>query len=475
MSEPLWTHEEAAAAAAASSTAPWTATGVSIDSRTIAGGDLFVALKGPNFDGHAFVAEALERGAAAAMVSRIPQNLPPELISRDSPLVIVGDTMEGLNRLAIAARARTAARVAAVTGSVGKTGIKEALRLALESQGPTVASRGNLNNKWGVPLSLARMPRGARYGIFELAMNRPGELAPLSQLTRPDVSIITNIEPVHIEFFTSIADIAEAKAEIFRGMEDGIAILHRESPFFHILAEAAREQGVSRIIGFGAHPEAEARLVDCVLEPESSSVSAVIEGRSIHFHLGMPGRHWVVNSLAVLAGATAVGGNLSDAAAALSALEPIEGRGRHHHISLPGGSFDLYDESYNASPVSVRAAISVLARTRPAPGGRRIAVLGDMLELGVASLRMHESLAGDVEESGIDLVFTAGPQMEFLRQALPPEIRGGHAATAADLAPLVKAVVGPGDVVTVKGSYSSRMRDVVEALKNMPQGAADGA
>ncbi|MDP7540796.1 MAG: Mur ligase family protein, partial [Alphaproteobacteria bacterium] len=268
---PLWTHDEVTAATgsrtAGEKAAPWTADGVSIDSRTLEKNDLFIAIAGPNFDGHDFVGKAFAADAAAAMVSHLPESL------EDSrPLLLVDDTRQGLENLAAAARARTAARITAITGSVGKTSTKEALRLALEPQGATTASIGNLNNQWGVPLSLARMPGESVFGVFELGMNHPGEIVPLSKMVRPHVAIITSIEPVHSEFFASIAHIAEAKAEIFQGMDEGAAVLPRENPFFPVLAETAREHGVTRIIGFGAHPEADARLVECDLQPLTSHI-----------------------------------------------------------------------------------------------------------------------------------------------------------------------------------------------------------
>jgi len=473
MTAPLWTHDEATAATsgratsggAGQSTAPWTAEGVSIDSRTLEENDLFIAISGPNFDGHDFVAKAFAGGAAAAMVSRVPEGLSKDM-QESRPLLLVDDTQKGLENLAVAARERTAARITAITGSVGKTGTKEALRLVLEPQGATTATIGNLNNQLGVPLSLARMPGNSAFGVFELGMNHPGEIVPLSKMARPHVAIITSIEPVHSEFFASVAHIADAKAEIFQGMDEGAAILPRENPFFPVLAETARERGVTRIIGFGAHPEAEARLVACDLQPLTSHVSAEICGATLSYELNMPGRHWVINSLAVLAAVDALGGDVAAAAGTLSTLKAVEGRGSHFRLPLGGGECELFDESYNASPASIRAAISVLSHAQPQDAGRRIAVLGDMLELGKRSAPMHASLARDLEQAKIDLVFTAGTQMKHLRDALPEGMRGGHAASAAALAPMVKAALKPGDVITVKGSYGSRMRDVVAALKD---------
>jgi UDP-N-acetylmuramoyl-tripeptide--D-alanyl-D-alanine ligase len=466
----LWTAAAAAKATGGRGGGRWRATGVSIDSRTLVKGDLFIALAGPNHDGHDHVGQALDRGAAAAVVSRVPEG-----VAAEAPLLVVDDTMAALTALARAARARARAKVIAITGSVGKTSTREALRLALETQGPTSASLGNLNNRIGVPLSLARMPRDTAYGIFELGMSRAGEIDPLSKLVRPDVAIITTIEPVHAEFFPSIAEIADAKAEIFTGMRDGTVILHRDNPFFPWLADTAESFGVTRVVGFGAHPEAAARLIDCRLGSSSSRVTAVIEGRTVTYRLPLAGRHWVINSLAVLAAVAAVGADPAAAAAALAGLTALGGRGQRHRVALAGGMFDLFDETYNASPASMRAAISVLGGVRPGGGGRRIAALGDMLELGADAPRLHAGLATALTAAGVDLVFTAGPNMAYLREALPDNMRGDHASSAAELAPKVAAALRPGDVVTVKGSYGSAMGMVVEALLELGSAPARAA
>ncbi len=468
----LWTAKAAAAATGGRDGRGWRASGVSIDSRTLVEGDLFVALRGPNFDGHDFALEALTRGAAAAVVSRRPQG-----VGREAPLLVVQDTTAALVALARAARERTNAKIVAITGSVGKTGTKEAVRLALGRQGSTSANLGNLNNRIGVPLSLARMPQDAVYGVFELAMSRAGEIAPLSELVRPDVAIITTIERVHGEFFASVAEIADAKAEVFAGMSGGTAILHRDNAYFPWLATAAQAAGVTRIVGFGAHPEATARLIDCELRPTSSRVTAVIERQTVAYTLPIPGRHWVINSLAALAAVEAVGADVAAGAAALARLDALKGRGRHHRVRIGGGSFELFDEAYNASPASMRAALSVLAGARPGKAGRHIAVLGDMLELGADAPRLHAALAPDLVAAGVDLVFTAGPNMAHLDEALPEPMRAGRAASAAELAPQVAAAVRPGDVITVKGSLGSAMAVVVDALLAMNSAlprAADG-
>src|SRR5437868_1243447 len=329
----MWTAAEAAAATGGSSTTDWAATGASIDTRSLALGDLFVALRGPNHDGHDFVATALQRGAAAAMVDReIPQL--PAL----SPLLRVADTLTGLAGLGAAGRNRSGARIVAVTGSVGKTGTKEALRLALASSGPTYATAGGHNNHWGAPLSLARLPPEAGYGIFELGMNHPGEIASLTRLVRPHIAVITTVEPAHLGFFPSIEAIADAKAEIFLGLEPaGIAVLNRDNPHYARLAAAAKRAGAIEILGFGTHPESAARLIDCVLDSRASTVEAAVCGKIIRFRLPVPGRHWVMNALAVLTAAQAAGAAVDRAAAALAELQPLAGRGRRAELAWHGG------------------------------------------------------------------------------------------------------------------------------------------
>lgn len=444
-------------------------TGVSIDSRTLSRGDLFVALAGPTHDGHDFVAKAFAAGAAAALVHREPAGLPA-----DAPLLVVDDTMAGLEALGGAARVRTGARFVAVTGSVGKTGTKEALRIALESQAPTYASQGNLNNQWGVPLSLARMPRDTAYGVFELGMNHAGEIRGLTKQVRPHVSVITTIEAAHLEYFGSVEGIADAKAEIFEGMDAaGVAVLNRDNAQYDRLVGKAKSQGLTRIVGFGRHPEAQARLVDCSLHATCSAVTASIMGERLEYCIAAPGIHWVMNSLAVLAAARAIGADTATAAAALSKVTPPKGRGQRRRIALGTGAFHLIDESYNASPVAMRAALAVLGRATTGQGGRRIAVIGDMRELGETAPRMHAELAPDVVAADVQLVFTAGPLSAELHAALPPERRGAHAADTDALAPVVAAAVRAGDVVLVKGSLGSRMSVIVDTLVALER--SDGA
>ncbi|HIJ63852.1 MAG TPA: UDP-N-acetylmuramoylalanyl-D-glutamyl-2,6-diaminopimelate--D-alanyl-D-alanine ligase [Rhodospirillaceae bacterium] len=462
MTAPLWTSDAALAATGGRLTGGvWQAGGVSIDSRTLAAGDLFVAIPGPTHDGHDFVAAAFARGAAAALVQRLPPDLPA-----DAPLLVVDDAMAGLTALAVAARTRSAARIVAITGSVGKTGTKEMLRLALSAEGSTHATQGNLNNHWGVPLSLARMPAETAFAVFELGMNHPGEIAPLSRLVRPHLAVITSVEAVHMEFFGSTLEIADAKAEIFEGVEPGGgAVLPRDNPHFAFLANRAAAAGIGRIEGFGSHIDAEARLLDCAVDPEATLIFALFDRQAISYRLGVAGRQWALNSLAALLAATGAGAQLETAAAALAAMTAPKGRGQRKRLAWGDGWIEVIDESYNASPVSMKAAIATLGAARPTSGGRRIAVLGDMLELGHAAPVLHGGLAAAAVDWSIDRVFTAGPLMRHLHDALPADRRGGHAGDAGEAAAMVRDAVRAGDVVMIKGSAGSRMGQVVSSLE----------
>jgi UDP-N-acetylmuramoyl-tripeptide--D-alanyl-D-alanine ligase len=461
MMTPLWTARDVAAATGGLSATDWAATGVSIDTRSLSAGELFVALRGPNHDGHDFVGTALARGAAAAMVDRDIPDVPAP-----APLLRVADTLAGLTALGAAARKRTGARILAITGSVGKTGTKEALRLALAACGRTFASAGGLNNHWGAPLSLARMPPDVAFGIFELGMNHPGEIAVLTWLVRPHVAVITAVEPAHLGFFPSLEAIADAKAEIFLGLEPGgIAVLNRDNPHFARLSAAARRAGAAEVIGFGAHPKAAVRLLDCVLRPRSSTIEAALPGAVLRFALPVPGRHWVMNSLAVLAAAEAAGGDPRRAAEALAELEEFPGRGRCCELSWRGGILTLIDESYNASPAAVGAALAVLAATPPGAGARRVAVLGDMLELGRASARLHRELAEPLAAAKVDRVFLIGTAVAALYEALPEAKRGGLWPTAEAAVPELLCFLRAGDIVTVKGSRGVGLGRIVERLR----------
>jgi UDP-N-acetylmuramoyl-tripeptide--D-alanyl-D-alanine ligase len=377
----------------------------------------------------------------------------------------VPDVLDSLRSLAAAARARSAAKFIGVTGSVGKTGTKEALRLALSRVGETHASAASYNNHWGVPLSLARCPESASFAVLEMGMNHAGEITPLSRLVCPDIAIVTTVEPVHLEFFGTLEKIADAKAEIFEGVKrGGAAVINRDNSQFARLSRAAKAAGVANIVSFGEHEKAEARLVKYALQPNSSTVQARILGADVTYKLGAPGHHLILNSLAVLAAAKLAGADLALAALALAELAPAAGRGARFALDLPGGRATLIDESYNANPASMRAALALLGQAPVGAQGRRIAVLGDMLELGQDASALHRALAKAVTENAVDLVFCAGPLMRSLWEALPSERRGGYAETSAMLEADVLGVVRAGDAVMVKGSLGSKMGPIVKAL-----------
>jgi UDP-N-acetylmuramoyl-tripeptide--D-alanyl-D-alanine ligase len=464
-SGPLWTLEAMAEAMGAERQGPLppSISGISIDSRTIAPGEAFFALSDQR-DGHEFVVAALEAGAALAVVAADRCALFPN----DTPLLIVPDVLAGLRDLATAARARTQAKVIGVTGSVGKTGTKEALRLALSKDGDTHASVASYNNHWGVPLSLARCPASARYAVLEMGMNHAGEIAPLSRLARPHVALITTVAPVHLEFFGSLTKIADAKAEIFLGLEsDGAAVLNHDIAQFTHLKRRAKEAGVTRIVSFGKHAKADAHLIKYALHPDCSTVVARIFGTELTYKIGAPGRHLVDNSLAVLATAVLAGADLALAALALAEFKAVAGRGVPIEIDVAGGTALVIDESYNANPASVHAALALLGHAKLGLQGRRIAVLGDMLELGAKGPALHRALAKPIADNAVDLVFCCGKLMRGLWQALPPGRRGGYAEDAAALEAQVVRAIRAGDVVMVKGSLGSRMAPIVKALQRM--------
>jgi len=436
--------------------------GVSIDTRTLVPGDLFFAIRGDSSDGHDYVRAAFGKGAAAAVVDEA--HVDP--LAGAGPLYVVRDTLAAMRDLGVAARERTQARVIAVTGSAGKTSTKEALRFVLSKFGATHASAASYNNHWGVPLSLARMPSTTRFGVFEIGMNHAGEITPLVAMARPHIAIVTTVAPVHLEHFASVAAIAEAKGEIFSGLtKGGVALINRDIAEYSILEGAARRSPAGHILSFGEHAEADARLLDVTPECEGSRVRAGMFGREIAFRLGAPGRHQAMNALAVLAACKASGVGLDEAAATLAGFAAPVGRGARHMLRADTGAFTLIDESYNANPASMRAALALAGETTPGEGGRRIAVLGDMLELGPTSPRLHAALLEAVVGNDIDAVFTAGPMMKHLHEALPEARRGAWRANAAELTPIVVEAIGAGDVVVVKGSNGSRMGPVVATLR----------
>jgi UDP-N-acetylmuramoyl-tripeptide--D-alanyl-D-alanine ligase len=454
----LWTSAEAEAATLGRAAAPFSANGISIDTRTLKPGDLFVALKGDARDGHEFVRAALEAKASAALVSRIPQG-----VQNGTSLLTVANTLRGLEDLARASRARCHAKVIAITGSAGKTTTKEMLRLACGALGATHASAASHNNHWGVPLSLASMPRETEFGVFEIGMNHFGEIRALVGFVKPHVALVTTIAPAHLEFFESCDAIADAKSEIFEGvLAGGAAVIPGDSDYADRLRARARQANVSRILSFGSESGADARLLSIQDLGEGMRVEADILGSAVHFRLHASGAHLASNALGALLTVAAVDGNALNAAAALSDFTALKGRGARAHIPFGSGSIELIDESYNANPASMGAALDVLARVS---GGRRIAVLGDMLELGSDAPALHRDLSKPIEAVRADLVFTAGPFMRYLWDALPASRQGAYAENAAALAPQVLEALRPGDVVLIKGSNGSRMSVIVEALK----------
>src|SRR3954468_9251472 len=461
---PLWTVEAMAAAMGAASAGPLPLSipGISIDTRTVAPGEAFFAIKGDNRDGHDFVDGALAAGAGLAVVAADRRDRFPG----HAPLLVVPNVLDGLRDLARASRARAQAKIIAVTGSVGKTSTKEALRLTLARDGETHASVASYNNHWGVPLSLARCPAAARYAVFEIGMNHDGEIEPLTRLVRPHVAIITTIEPVHLEFFPSVEAIADAKAEIFQGIEPGGApVINRDNLHFARLQKQAKAADVGRIVSFGEHAKADARLLKFALQADSSTVQARILGAHVTYKIGAPGRHVVWNSLAVLAAATLPGADFALAALALANLTPPSGgRGERITLELPAGPALLIDESYNANPASMRAALSLLGQAPIGPRGRRIAVLGEMLELGTRGAELHRGLVESIVENSVDLVFCAGALYREFWEALPSERRGGYAVTAAALEADVLGALQAGDALMVKGSLGSKMGPIVKAL-----------
>lgn len=474
----LWTSDEIAAATAGRARCDFTVTGVSIDTRTIRPGDLFVALKDVR-DGHDFVKDALDKGAAAALVSRIPEGC-----SASDPLVLVADVLAALTALGRAGRDRAAARVVAVTGSVGKTSTKEMLRAVLAGQGPVHAAEASYNNHWGVPLTLARLPRDAAFAVIEIGMNHPGEIAPLARLARPHVAMITTVGPVHLEAFADGVDgIAREKAAIFDGLEPGgTAVIPSGLAVTPILAAQAAECA-ARVIRFGAEAGDDWRLETVTLSQDATVVKAMAEDRPFLFKLRTPGRHFAANALGVLACASALGADAAVAACDLGLWSPPAGRGTRERIHMDiveeEQSFDLIDDAFNANPSSMAAALDVLGAAVPRDGigrrseGRRIAILGDMLELGPTEADLHAELAGHPMIARIHLVHCVGPRMRHLWQALPETRRGEWHASASDLAARGHLLADAGDVVLVKGSKGSKVSMVVDALRKLGQPGAN--
>jgi UDP-N-acetylmuramoyl-tripeptide--D-alanyl-D-alanine ligase len=455
----LWTSHDAVAATGGRVTRDFTVAGVSIDTRTIAPGDLFVALQAAR-DGHDFVAQALDKGAGAALVSRIPEG-----VADDAPLLIVPDVLAALEALGQAGRARMAGKVIAITGSVGKTSTKEMARIALTGQGNIHAAEASYNNHWGVPLTLARMPADTDFAIIEIGMNHPGEIEPLARLARPQVAMITTVAAAHFEAFGNIEGIAQEKGAIFRGLvAAGTAIIPEDLPVTQILRDCADQAGAI-VIGFGQHGMA--KPLKAGTQDGATQVRARILGETVDFTLASAGTHFVMNAVGVLAALSAAGADIAKAAKQLSNWHPPLGRGAVEDLE----GIRLIDDAYNSNPTSLSAGLATLARLT---GGRRVAILGDMLELGPDEVAMHRDMADDPAMASVDLVHLAGPRMRALYDALPEARRGFYAETATDLAERVAELVAIGDIVLVKGSKGSRISTVVDALRRTRQSSAPG-
>lgn len=460
----IWTAQQAAKATGGKllGNSDWEVYSISIDSRLTKKGDLFIALKGNKTDGHDYIREAFLKGAHAVMVEKTMAGFPSS-----TPLIQVDDCIDALYHLAMQRRQQTKAKIIALTGSVGKTSTKEMLSMVFSSFGITHATLGNLNNEIGAPLSIARMPLDAEFGIFELGMNHLGEISPLSQLVKPRIAIITTVEEVHIENFNSIEEIAMAKAEIFEGMEGGgTAILNADNQFFDYLGNKARDKNL-QVIGFGSGGKANVKLLEYKENQKDAFVLARIAGKDIGYHISAKGRHMAMNSLAALTAVHAAGEDVEEAAQSLSSFSATAGRGQILQLTWPrennsGGKITLIDDSYNASPVSMRAALGNLGAITT--NGRRIAVLGDMLELGPKSPQFHESLLQDVLHNQVDIVYTVGPMSKLLFDKLPQKMKGASVETANEILPILEKSLQAGDAVLVKSSHGTGLYKIVEQL-----------
>ncbi|MBO9432601.1 UDP-N-acetylmuramoyl-tripeptide--D-alanyl-D-alanine ligase [Ruegeria sp. R13_0] len=459
----LWTAAEAASATGGRATSDWTVDGVSIDTRTLQPGDLFVALKAAR-DGHDFVAQALEKGAGAALVSYIPEG-----VSENAPLLIVDDVQSGLEALGQAARARTEARVVGVTGSVGKTSTKEMLATILETQGKTHASVASYNNHWGVPLTLARMPQDTEFAVIEIGMNHPGEIAPLARQARPHVGLVTTVAAVHLEAFESVAGIAHEKAAIFEGLEPGgAAIVNADVEHAGILRQTAQGLGAG-IVEFGRQA-ADYKLTNVTAGPDSVHARAEVGDTLFNFDVQSAGTHFAMNALGALAACVEMGVDLDQAIDSLRSWSPVKGRGVRETLPLAsGGQIELLDDSYNANPTSMEAALDVLAASN---GRRRIAFLGDMKELGPQEAAMHAGMAEVSAMAQVDQVHCIGPLMKALHEALPDTKKGLWFETSAEMAEHLPDLIESGDTVLAKGSLSMALARIVDGLRKMGQGGA---
>lgn len=457
----LWTKDEALAATGGEAYGEWCVGGISIDTRELEQGDLFVALKAVR-DGHDFVNTALQMGAGAALVSRWPEG-----VSKDAPLLVVPDVLDALVALGLAARKRTKAKVIGVTGSVGKTGTKEMLRAALQVQGKVHAAVRSFNNHWGVPLTLARMPKDTDFALIEIGMNHPGEIGPLARTAQLDVAVITTVAAVHMKAFDSVDQIAEEKAAIFEGLnERGVALVNADIPNLSVIQKI---RGAGQTVLFGQNAGTNICLVRAQATDQGSAVEAIFHGNPILFKIGAPGQHLVMNGLAVLGAVQAVGADVAQAMLALASWRAPSGRGQRLLVQTGenGDTLELIDESYNANPTSMKAALAVLASVTPQAGGNRVAFLGDMLELGPEELALHSELATCKSMEQVHKVHTSGPLMKELHDALEEHQRGRHFEGVAEMSACVNALLQPGDVAMVKGSLGSKVGQVVTAIKSL--------
>lgn len=456
----LWTFKEAIAATNGTCAVEWQANGVSIDTRSLQKGDLFVALTDVR-DGHDFVAQALEMGASAALVARIPEG-----VSADAPLLIVDDVLQGLEAMGRYARTRISGKVIGVTGSVGKTGTKEMLRTALAGQGRVHAAEKSYNNHWGVPLTLARMPRDTEFAVIEIGMNHAGEIGPLAQMADLDVAVITNVAPVHLAAFSGVDEIAQAKAEIFEGLKaSGTAVLNADLETLPILNRAAQVAGAD-IIQFGSSQAADFRLIGAYVSDMSTRVVFDLAGQKIEYSIATPGVHLALNSLAVLAACDAIGANLQGCIADLSKWKTPAGRGTRETVKLSKGrEITLIDESYNANPTSMAATLDVLSQMQSK--GRKIAILGDMLELGATEHTLHADLAKLDAIRNVDCFYLVGPLMKSFYAALPADKQGVWVATVDEMSKDINDLLQTDDMVMVKGSLGSKVSKIVDVIKKI--------
>jgi len=474
MSKRLWTAYEAAAATGGTLCAKggdperweaeeWSADGIAIDSRNLKPGEIFVALNDVR-DGHDFIGNAFNAGASAALSARVPHDLP-----EGKPVLVVRDTLEGLRDLARAARLRNFGKRIAVTGSAGKTSTKDMLRQMLSAAGEVHAADRSFNNHFGVPLTLARMPMTSKFSVFEIGMNHPGEITPLVDLVTPHIAMITTVAPAHLEFFDNVEAIAYAKAEIFTGLKDGgTAIIPKDNAHYALLNEKAEQSPAKIILTFGRHKDADMRLLDIVPNVNGQMVKADFRGQVLSFQMGAPGEHQAMNALAAILAATSVGAPMATILPSLKAFNAGAGRGEQLILTLPGGRGQalLIDESYNANPASMAAAIQLLGKMQPVRStGRRIAVLGEMLELGDDAAALHAGLAANLQAAGIDSVYMAGPLMEALKSILPASKCGGFSDDPSEIARKLTEEIHDGDIIMVKGSNASKVSQVVNVLK----------